>query len=52
MIPDHIKIVLNFMISNIQEHGRTILEDSHIALAKSVVLHSSVPQNREINEVI
>jgi hypothetical protein len=46
MIPDHIKIVLSFMISNIEKHGRAILEDNHVAIAKSVIPHSNVLQKR------
>jgi hypothetical protein len=42
MLPNYIKIVLSFMISNVEKHSRTILENNHIAIAKSVVLHSNV----------
>ena len=37
-----LKIVLSFMISNIEKHSRTILENNFIAIAKSVVLDSNV----------
>ena len=54
MFPNYIKIIFSFMISNVEKHSRTILENDHIVIAKSVALHSnpciSINQNhKEIN---